>query len=65
MVVSPFQGGCLANPFDNTSHDRRGSGNLMFPFVIRLHRWFFCLLGRGSFHFFLCISPFLDALIYL
>jgi hypothetical protein len=30
-IVSSFQGGCLANPFNNASHDRRGPGkNLMF-----------------------------------
>ncbi len=28
-------------------------------------RWFFCLLGRGSFHFVLCIPPFfLGALVF-
>ncbi len=32
-------------------------------FVVRLLRWFFCLLGHGSFHFVLCFPPFLGALI--
>ncbi len=35
------------------------------PSVVRLLRWFFCLLGHGSFHFVLFTPPFLGALIYL
>jgi hypothetical protein len=28
-------------------------------------RWFFCLLGHGSFHFVPCFPPFLGTLVYL
>jgi hypothetical protein len=35
------------------------------PLVVSLLRWFFCLLGGGSFHFVLCILPILGALVYL
>jgi hypothetical protein len=34
------------------------------PFVVHLLRWFFCFLGRGSFHFVPCITPFLGALVF-
>jgi hypothetical protein len=35
------------------------------PFVVRLFKWFFCLLGHGSFLFLLCILTFWGALIYV
>ncbi len=34
------------------------------PLVVCPLRWFFCLLGRGSFHFVPCIHPFLGTLVY-
>jgi hypothetical protein len=35
------------------------------PFMVCTLEWFFCLLGRMSFHFVPCIPPFLGALVYL
>jgi hypothetical protein len=36
----------------------------MLPLVVLSFRWFFCLLGCGSFHFVLWIPQFLGALVY-
>jgi hypothetical protein len=41
---------------------QEGVQELDVPLVVRPLRWFFCLLGRGSFH---CVSPFLGALVYI
>jgi hypothetical protein len=42
---------------------QEGVWELDVLFMVCLLKWFFCLLGRGSFHFVLCTHPFLGALI--
>jgi hypothetical protein len=42
-----------------------GVQELRVPFVVHPLRWFFHLLGHGSFHFVRCIPPFWGALVYL
>ncbi len=37
---------------------QEGVWELDVPFVVHPFRWFFCLLGRGSFRFVPCIPPF-------
>ncbi len=37
---------------------REGVWEPEFPLLLTLDRWFFCLLGCGSFHFVPCIPPF-------
>ncbi len=41
------------------SHDRGGVQELDITLVVHHLRWFFCLLGRGSFHLFLVFPLFL------
>ncbi len=41
-----------------------GVSELDVPLKVCPLRWFFCLLGHGSFHFVPCIPPFLGALVF-
>ncbi len=62
LIMSGF---CLTRPRNNTCTPK--VWELDAPFVVRPLRWFFCLVGCGSFHFVPCILPlsFLGALVYL
>ncbi len=60
---SKLQGGPPLSLFDMLLTTREGLRTYV-SFVVHLPRWFFCLLGCGSFHFVPRIPPFWGALVY-
>ncbi len=57
-----LSGGPPFSLFDIFSR-QKGVRELDVPFVVHLLKWFFCLLGSGSFHFVPCIAPLLGSLV--